>query len=133
VTEHVGAKGIDVGIVIRDSEAALRFYRDTVGLRHVADVDALTGVMHRLECGSSIIKLTRPTELPDAANPPGGFLAGTGIRYFTMAVDSVDDMVSRCEQAGYTTALARTQVRAGVVIAVVEDPDGNWVEFLEAS
>jgi hypothetical protein len=26
----------------------------------------------------------------------------------------------------------RTEVRPGVVIGMVEDPDGNWVEFIQA-
>lgn len=126
-------KGIDVGVVIRDSEAALRFYRDTLGMEHVADVKALTGVMHRLQWGSSTLKLTRPDSLPEAQNPAGGFLAGTGIRYFTLTVPDVDGLLARCAEAGYATAMGRTEVRPGVVIAVVEDPEGNWVEFLQAA
>jgi catechol 2,3-dioxygenase-like lactoylglutathione lyase family enzyme len=133
VTSTDDPKGVDVGIVIRDSEAALRFYRDTVGLEHTGDVKALTGVMHRLRYGTSVIKLTRPDDLPAAANPPGGFLAGSGIRYLTFAVPDLDAMVAKCEAAGYRTAVGRTAVRPGVTIAVVEDAEGNWVEFLESA
>jgi glyoxylase I family protein len=125
-------KGVDVGIVIRDSESALRFYRDTLGLKHVADVPALSGTMHRLQWGSSTIKLTRPEKVLEVSNPPGGFLRACGIRYLTLTVDDLDALVTRCEDAGFTTAVPRTEVRPGVVIAVVEDPEGNWVEFLQA-
>lgn len=132
-TAAAKAKGVDVGIIIRDSEAALHFYRDTVGLEHTGDVKALTGVMHRLQCGTSVIKLTRPDDLPAAGNPPGGFLAGSGIRYLTIGVPDLDAIVAKCEAAGYRTAVPRTSVRPGVTIAVVEDAEGNWVEFLESS
>jgi catechol 2,3-dioxygenase-like lactoylglutathione lyase family enzyme len=130
----VTEKGIDIGVIIRDSEAALRFYRDTLGLEHVADIDALNGgVMHRLRWGSSVVKLTRPNVLPEATNPPGGFVGGTGIRYFTLSVADLDAVVARCEAAGYTTALPRTEARPGVVIAVIEDAEGNWVELLQSA
>ena len=34
--------------------------------------------------------------------------------------------------AGRKIVRTRTQVRPGVVIGMVEDPDGNWVEFIQA-
>ncbi|MCU4182792.1 VOC family protein [Acidiferrimicrobium sp. IK] len=126
-------KGIDIGIIVRDSDAALAFYRDTLGLEHVADVRSLTGMMHRLQWGTSLVKLTRPDELPDAANPPGGLYTASGIRYLTLTVPDLDALVARTEAAGYPTAVPRKEVRPGVFIAIVEDPDGNWVEFLQAS
>jgi catechol 2,3-dioxygenase-like lactoylglutathione lyase family enzyme len=125
-------KGIDLGLVIRDSEAALRFYRDTLGLEHVADIESATGVMHRLQWGSSLVKLNRPNAAPAATNPADGLRGGTGIRYFTLTVDDLDNMVARSEAGGYKTTIPRTEVRPGVVIAMVEDPEGNWVEFLQA-
>ena len=32
--------------------------------------------------------------------------------------------------AGYKVAVPVTELRPGITIAIVEDPDGNWVEFL---
>lgn len=125
-------KGIDIGIIIRDSERSLAFYRDTLGLDHVADVQSLTGTMHRLQWGTSLIKLTRPDELPEAANPPGGLFTATGIRYLTLTVPDLDGLLAKTDAAGYRTVVDRREVRPGVVIAIVEDPDGNWVEFLQA-
>ena len=126
------SKGIDIGIVIRATVRRYGSTADTVGMKHSADVQALTGVMHRLEWGSSTVKLTRPDALPDHANPPGGFRTGTGIRYITLTVDDLDEMVARCHAAGYAQPVERTEVRPGVTIAVVEDPEGNWIEFLQA-
>jgi len=33
--------------------------------------------------------------------------------------------------AGHKIAWPRTEVRPGVIIGMVEDPDGNWVEFIQ--
>jgi catechol 2,3-dioxygenase-like lactoylglutathione lyase family enzyme len=125
-------KGIDLGVIIRDSDASLRFYRDTLGLDHIADIEMPAGVMHRLQWGTSLVKLTRPLNPPEATNPPGGIQTATGLRYFTLTVPDLDAIVARSEAGGYTTVIAHREVRPGVVIAMVEDPDGNWVEFLQA-
>lgn len=41
-----------------------------------------------------------------------------------------EEIVRECEKAGRKVAIAPREVRPGVRIAMVEDPDGNWVEFL---
>jgi len=124
-------RAIDVGVVVRDAEASLRFYRDVVGAEHVADTPMPGGgTMHRLMWGETLLKLVSLARTPDAANPPGGFMGASGIRYITFSVDDLDVAVARCRDAGSPLAIAPREIRPGVSIAVVEDPDGNWVEFL---
>ena len=36
-----------------------------------------------------------------------------------------------CKNGGYTVRVDPTEIRPGVTIAMVEDPEGNWVEFLQ--
>jgi glyoxylase I family protein len=96
----------------------------------VTDLDLPQGTMHRLRWGTSLVKLIRPDEPPTAANPPGG-LAAAGIRYFTLTVPDLDATMARCEGAGYTTVRPAKEIRPGVHYAIVEDPEGNWVEFLQ--
>jgi len=48
-------------------------------------------------------------------------------------VNNIDDMVAGCDAAGYKVAVPVTEVRPGVTIAMIEDPDGNWVEFLHTT
>jgi catechol 2,3-dioxygenase-like lactoylglutathione lyase family enzyme len=123
---------LDVGLVVHDSAAALAFYRDTLGLEQLDDLELSVGVMHRLRWGDSLVKLTRPRRMPDAANPQGGHLHATGLRYITLVVPDLDALLTRCEQDGYRITIPRTQVRPGVEVAFVSDPDGNAVEFLQA-
>ena len=125
---------IDLGVVIRDSEAALRFYRDTLGLEHVMDTPLpMGGTMHRMLCGTSLIKLLRLDDMPEASNPPGGLPAATGLRYFTVTVGNIQEVLDQCADAGYEIVWNKREARPGVFVGMVEDPEGNWVELLAES
>jgi len=131
---QLAKQAIDLGIVIRDSEASLRFYRDTLGFEHVADIPMPLGgggTMHRLQCGETLVKLVKFDEVPPAANPPGGLSTATGLRYFTMIVSNLAEMMTACEAGGYKVVVSTREARPGVTIGMVEDPDGNWVEFVQ--
>lgn len=131
---QLGKDSIDFGIVVRDGEAALRFYRDTLGLEHIADTPSgNNGTMHRLMCGSSLIKVIEYPEPPAAANPVGGIAAASGYRYWTISVTNLDELTASCAAAGYKVAVEPREIRPGVRISMIEDPDGNWVELLEQS
>ncbi len=80
-------------------------------------------------CGTSLIKLVHhPKELPAAA--PGGINRALGYRYWTISVDNIQEVVDACNAAGFKIAVPVTEFRPGVTIAMIEDPDGNWVELL---
>ena len=124
---------IDLGIVVSDGEAALKFYRDTLGFEHVGDMPMGGGsTMHRLMCGTSLIKVISGSN-PPAKAAPGGIQGATGYRYWTISVSNINEVVAACEAGGYKVAVGVREFRPGVTIAIVEDPDGNWVEFLQAS
>ena len=124
---------IDLGIVVSDGEKALAFYRDTLGFEHVGDMPIGGGsTMHRLMCGTSLIKVISGSN-PPAKAAPGGIQGGFGYRYWTISVSNINEVVAACEAGGYKVAVGVREFRPGVTIAIVEDPDGNWVEFLQAS
>lgn len=123
---------IDLGIVVRDIDATLPFYRDTVGLKTIFDFDLPGGThMWQLAAGESVIKLVTHADTPEAANPPGGSNGGTGLRYWTLHVDDIDAAVAACEAAGAPIPLPILELMPGIRIAMVEDPEGNTLEFLE--
>lgn len=123
---------IDLGIVVRDIDACLPFYRDVLGLRVLFDFDLPGGShMWQLAVGPCVLKLVTHTPTPTPANPPGGSQGGTGLRYWTMGVEDIEAAVARCEEAGAPVPLPVLQLLPGVRIAMIEDPEGNVVEFLE--
>ena len=88
------------------------------------------GRMRRLRCGDSLIKLVGLSgDLPPPA-PPGGIQGGTGYRYWTIAASNLDEIAEACSTAGRRIAVPPTEIRPGVRILIVEDPDTNWVEFV---
>lgn len=125
---------IDLGIVVRDSQESLAFYRDLLGFEHVMDTPlsgAMSGTMHRLMCGDTMIKLVSHDEVPAASAPPGGLAGATGLRYFTMQVSNLAEATEACKAGGAKVVIDQLVVRDGVTISMVEDPDGNWVEFVD--
>jgi catechol 2,3-dioxygenase-like lactoylglutathione lyase family enzyme len=123
---------IDLGIVVTDPEAALAFYRDVLGFENAGEMAMPGGgTMYRLMCGTSLIKLVHPSSPPPAASPPGGIPGATGYRYFTISVSNIDEITAACAAAGRKVVVPVRELRAGITISIVEDPDGNWVEFLK--
>ena len=93
----------------------------------------MPGGMHmwRLMCGiiddqarQLVRGATRPRTRAAASRGANGY------RYWTISVSNLDEIVAKCEAAGYKVAIPVTTIRPGTSIAMIEDPDGNWVEFL---
>jgi glyoxylase I family protein len=122
---------IDLGIVVSDPDAALAFYRDMLGFESVGEMKIPGGKMYRLMCGTSLIKLVHLDTPPPAKAPPGGIPGGFGYRYWTMSVSNIEELTQSCAAAGYRVAVPMREIRPGVHFAIVEDPEGNWVEFLQ--
>jgi catechol 2,3-dioxygenase-like lactoylglutathione lyase family enzyme len=124
--------GVDIGIVVRDGAAALAFYRDLLGMRHEGDNPVpFGGQMHRLFAGETMVKIVVPDEPPPVDAADGGIPAATGIRYLTLSVSNLDEILDACEAASVPIVRPATTMGAGVRIAIVADPEGNLVEFLE--
>jgi predicted enzyme related to lactoylglutathione lyase len=124
-------RAIDLAIVTINGEAMLKFYRDTLGLSYLREMKMPGGgLMHQLACGESVIKVVVVENLPAKA-APGGVRGANGNRYWTISVSNLTDAIKQCAEAGYKIAVKETEIRPGVKIAMIEDPDGNWVELLQ--
>ena len=128
---QLSKNSIDLGIITGDAEAALKFYRDTLGFEPAGEMPMPGGgTMYRLMCGESMTKVIELAKEPPVHAPPGGIQGATGYRYWTMSVTNLPEMVEACKSGGYKIVVPETQIAPGIKIAMVEDPDGNWVEFL---
>ena len=125
---------IDLGIVTANGEAMVHFYRDLLGFKEEPSTPfPMGGTMFRLWCGDSLIKIVVPEPAPEQGPVPGAIAKATGYRYWTMRVTNLAEIMAQCEQAEVRIVVPVTEVRPGVTIGMVEDPDGNWVEFVADS
>ncbi len=125
--------GFDLGMVTANGDQMLAFYRDVIGMEFEATInmEALgVAAMHRLWANESLLKIVVPTKEVEAGIS-GGMMGATGMRYFTLSVSDVQAALDACNEAGAPIIWDRREARPGVVVGMVEDPDGNWVEFIE--
>ena len=124
--------GIDLGIVVSDIEKALAFYRDFLGLPYERSMPmSKTTTLHFLKAGSTSIKLWELTEPPAAAGTTWPLDAQLGMRYITLSVSNLEEIVDAAGE-GAKVIMGATDLMPGVKIAMLADPDGNAVELLQA-
>lgn len=132
MTIEVKKAAIDIGIVTNNIEPMMSFYRDTLGLEFEATIPMPGGgQMNRFKVGDSVIKVIDIDPKAPADAVPGGIRAATGYRYWTITVGNLKACVEKAEAAGNQIVVAAKEVRPGITIAIIADPDGNWVELLE--
>lgn len=134
------------GLVVRDLEKSVAFYRDVIGMKVVATNDIAPEVTQRAGLtqngyrvvrldteGGDRLKIMGPKDAP-AANPaPDLILSRTGFVFLTFLVPDVKAVLAKLNAAGVKvrTGTAPVEFRPGVSLVFAEDPEGNIVEFLE--
>jgi lactoylglutathione lyase len=132
LTAKLSSDAIEIGVVVRDADRSLEFYRDVLGLPYLGDLDFGVARMWRFQAGTSVVKLLRFHEEVTAANPPGEVNAA-GYRYMSLFVSNIDDLVAEVAQFGGTVAIPVTEFQPGSRFAFVEDPEGNRIELLDVA
>jgi catechol 2,3-dioxygenase-like lactoylglutathione lyase family enzyme len=122
---------LDLGILVSDIKASLNFYQNILGLEFVGITPVWFGTMHRLRFGTSDFKLVDPKTVP----PKGavGLEKQLGFRYVTFVIKNLTELCAELKGKGIEFTLPETEVRPGIRVAMVKDPDGNIVEFVERS
>lgn len=134
MTIEVQKNSIDIGIIANEIDAMVSFYKDALGLDLEATIPMPGGgTMHRFKVGDSIVKIIHLDPTPTLKAEPGGIRVASGYRYWTIHVPSLEKIVDQVTAAGYKLVVPIRNIREGVSIAFIEDPDGNWVELLENS
>lgn len=129
--EHGGR--LQVGIVVRELDPMVDFYAGVLGLDHVGDLRLPDMLMKRFTLGDAGLKLLAYDDPPTMGSQPGGPSARTaGLRYLTVEVPDVAAAVTRCLTAGRTVTVPTfVHEPTGATVAIVEDPEGNWVELVQ--
>jgi len=126
-----GKDSLDLGIIVSDINASLHFYRDILGLEFVGKTQVWFGTMHRLRFGTSDFKLIDPTTTPPKG--PVGYDIQLGFRYVTFVIKNMSGLCAELKSKGIEFVVPEKEFRPGVHIAMVKDPDGNIVEFVQRS
>ena len=124
-------QNIDLGIVVSDPTECLHFYRDILGLEKTEEITMGLGTLHRLQYCNSDVKLLVPKEAKQSG--PEGLQAQEGIRYFTMVISNITEVVTKLTEENVPFEIPLTEIRPGTTIAMVRDPAGNVLEFVERS
>jgi len=131
VTIKLAKDSIDLAIVTNRLEEMTAFYRDVLGFEDLGQIATRStpgGAVSQLKCGSSLIKLVRYADPSSNGSPRG--LGVAGYRYWTISVTNLEEVVEECVRAGRPVMTPIKNISPEIRIAIVEDPDGNLVEFL---
>jgi catechol 2,3-dioxygenase-like lactoylglutathione lyase family enzyme len=128
---EIAKDSLDLGILVSDINASLKFYQDLLGLKFIEKIPVWFGTMYRLRFGASDFKLIAPRTMP----PKGlvGLEAQIGFRYVTFVIKNLSAVCAKLQEKGVAFEIPEKEARPGVKIAMVRDPDGNIVEFVERS
>lgn len=151
VAEYDGlaAYGVEPGLRVQDIAAALAFWRDLVGFEPYAEIVAPGGVhIYGLRFGNSMIKLMHVDETVGGGQRPDRYgVRRAGDRpssafashYLTVHVLNALALQQECEAAGvkilvpYSPFVPARPGDPECAFVLVEDPDGNTVEFSQGS
>lgn len=135
---------IEIGICVVDLPRAMAFYEGVLGLRKISQI-GLNEHGSRISglgtCGYTVVRLqtshgervklvcpdTAPAT-PVAAETPS---SRAGFAYLTLIVDDIAGVVATCADAGYPSLRGIVELRPGVRMALVPDPEGNFIEFAQ--
>lgn len=120
---------VDVGIFVGDIKKSLDFYQGILGLEKTEELPTPFGTLHRLHFGTSDIKLMDPKKVPSAGAI--GLEKQLGFRYLTFVIRDLSGLCATLKQKGVEFTIPETEIRPGTRIAMVKDPDGNIIEFVE--
>lgn len=135
----------EIGITVEDLDRELAFYTGVLGLRVVSEIDvpgersARAGLapdgyrIVRLETPSGErIKLAQPARAPEDVPPASYAMQRKGAAYLTFIVEDVDALHARLVERGIPIrSRGKVEVRPGLWLVLVADPEGNYVEFLQ--
>ena len=132
MTVKLAKTSIDLAIVTNRLDEMTHFYRDVVGLEDAGQIATRStpgGTVSQLKCGTTLIKLVRYADFATDDVPHG--LGVMGYRYWTIHVTNIEEVVEACTRAGRPLFAPIKDIAPTIKIAIVEDPDGNLVEFLQ--
>lgn len=149
---NIASATIDLGTVVSDAEKSVKWYRDVIGFEEAATFDfpgdfakeigltnSLPGHVHVMKLGTgpgaTSLKLMQFKTAPGARVDQTFIHSTYGFRYLTIIVKDMPTAMARAAKhgvkpiSGDAVAIPET-IAKGQYIAVLRDPDGNFVELV---
>jgi len=128
---------LNVVMTVRDMEAARTFYGDVLGLTEMppTPLDPETPWAARPVCATALRYRVGTHELEllpgleTTKSHPGGVDRGIGIRLVNFPIPEVEAFLERLAAHGYDPPAIRSLPGTSYRFGLLEDPDGNAVEF----
>ena len=141
---------IDVGVIVSDIQKAEEFYEEALGFEEIdefdvsAEVAGKSGLTDNKKFTADVMAIAdsesatriKLIEIADApgARPDNAFIHSTyGPSYLTLHVDDIDAALKKAAGAGVKPLKdgpVRIAANSPVYIALIRDPDGNFIEFV---
>lgn len=125
---------LELGIIMRDVPAMMRFYADALGLPLDSSFPVPgIGIRHKFRFGTNSIKLIeldQPIDVAPSAGPPW---AANGLRYWTGHVLDLSTALEQIRAHGGTVVVDVQEPKPGIRYAIVADPDGNGIELVQGA
>ncbi len=132
MSEIMAKPALDVGIVSGNAEPLLAFYREAFGFEELPKLEIPgVGVIHKLGCGESVLRVFVPEKPPAADAVSGDFASRAGFRYLNLEVRDARAVVEAARAAGGGVLTEPFELRPGRIVSQVSDPDGNVIEVAE--
>jgi catechol 2,3-dioxygenase-like lactoylglutathione lyase family enzyme len=138
---------LEVGIACRDLPKQRRFYEEVLGFSFVSEfvvpadkaaatrlsTQGYTVVRLQTSYGERIKLLAPNAPAPKRPDRPACILDEAGAIYLTFIISDLDAAIARLAAAGIAlmTGEKRVEVRPGVYLAFVRDPEGNVLELVQ--
>ncbi len=135
---------MEIGICVADLARAMAFYEGVLALEKISEIalneqgsrmsglgtSGYTVVRLQTHYGERI-KLVCPSGAPARPAPAETPSSRAGLAYVTFLVDDISAAVANCERAGFKSVKGIVELRPGVRMALVPDPEGNFIEFAQ--
>ena len=127
----MAVQSVETGLVSADG-ALVTFYCDVFELEELEALEFPQGTVRRMQApGGHVIKIMVPTAAPMSPATAETFIGMSGYRYMTVRVDDLDGVIDRATTRGGNVVMGPMDLRPGVRLAVMTDPDGNTVEVMQ--
>ena len=138
-------KGMNhTGLVVNNLDQSINFYRDVIGLevigykeRDGGPISEVVGYEYVhikaaiLDLGSSIFLELIEYIKPEAESRPSQERAVIGASHIGFVVENIKDTAEEMAEKGARILNSPAAIIPGRFSCYLQDPDGNWLEFVE--